>query len=80
MPRIVSGVADADLVVVIRRMRVVTGSSEVEGCEVERSGVDSSVWVALRDLILAASSETVGWSGTAGEPAIAVLSVASLGE
>ena len=59
---------------------MVTGSSEVEGCEAERCGVDSRVWVALRDLILAASSETVGWSGAAGESAVAVVFVSSWGE
>ena len=74
-----AGAADG-WAVALRRMRVVTGSSEVEGGEAVRCGVDSSVWVALRDLILAASSETVGWSGAAGESAVAVVFVSSWGE
>ena len=74
-----AGAADG-WAVALRRMRVVTGSSALEGCEAERCGVDSRVWVALRDLILAASSETVSGAGAAGESAVAVLSVASLGE
>ena len=61
MFRVVSGAGDVcGLAVALRWMRVVTGSSEVEGGEAVRCGVDSSVWVALRDLILVASSETVG--------------------
>ena len=65
-----SGATDACWVSHMRWMRVVMGSSAVEGWEVVRSGGDSMTWADLRDLMRVAISATVSGAAMAGEEGV----------